>query len=147
MSYLAAKLCPHCNVWPEIVLQELHCLLNCVCVFLIRFSTTSPSFIALHLPVLRELNVLPEALYCLKEQHYVYFIIVVCSLKSIHIPNFVLIGCLYCHTCRYRNVWPEAVIVVLQELHCLPNCLHVLMIRVRGCYHFTKFCYCIPYGF
>ena len=23
-------------------------------------------------------------------------------------------------------------IVVLQELHCLPNCLHVFMIRVRG---------------
>ena len=29
-------------------------------------------------------------------------------------------------------------IVVLQELHCLPNCVHVCMIRVRGCYHFTK---------
>ena len=24
-------------------------------------------------------------------------------------------------------------IVVLQELHCLPNCLHVFMIRVIGC--------------
>ena len=34
-------------------------------------------------------------------------------------------------------------IVVLQELHCL----HVFMIRVRGCYHFTKCCYSIPYGF
>ena len=31
-------------------------------------------------------------------------------------------------------------IAVLQELHCLSNCLHVYMIRVRGCYHFTKFC-------
>ena len=38
-------------------------------------------------------------------------------------------------------------IVVLQELHCLPNCLHVFMIRVRGCYHFTKCCYSIRYGF
>ena len=40
-------------------------------------------------------------------------------------------------------------IVVLQELHvhCLPNCLHVCMIRVRGCYHITKFCRSIPYGF
>ena len=37
-------------------------------------------------------------------------------------------------------------IVVLQELHCLPNCLHVCMIRVRGCYHITKFCCSIPYG-
>ena len=38
-------------------------------------------------------------------------------------------------------------IVVLQELQCLPNCLHVCMIRVRGCYHIIKFCYSIPYGF
>ena len=30
--------------------------------------------------------------------------------------------------------------VVLQELYCLPNCLHVCMIRVRGCYHIAKFC-------
>ena len=38
-------------------------------------------------------------------------------------------------------------IVVLQELHCLPNCLHVCMIRVRGCYHVTKFRYSTPSGF
>ena len=38
-------------------------------------------------------------------------------------------------------------IVVLQELHCLLNCLHVCIIRVSGCYHITKFCYFIPYGF
>ena len=74
------------------------------------------------------------------------------SLKSICIPSFVLIGCCMSELhdniiCPYRNVWPEAVIVVLQELHCLSNCLHVCMIRVRGCYHITKFCYCIPYGF
>ena len=30
-------------------------------------------------------------------------------------------------------------IVVLQELHCLLNYLHVCMIRVRDFYHFTKF--------
>ena len=30
---------------------------------------------------------------------------------------------------------------VLQQLHGLPNCLHVCMIRVRG------FCYSEPYGF
>ena len=28
-------------------------------------------------------------------------------------------------------------IVVLQELHCLPNCLNVGMIRVRDFYHYT----------
>ena len=39
----------------------------------------------------------------------------------------------------HRNVWPEAVYFVLQELHCLPNSLHVCMIRVRCYYHFTKF--------
>ena len=38
-------------------------------------------------------------------------------------------------------------IAVLQELYCLPICLPVCMIKVRGCYHFTKFCYSIPYGF
>ena len=38
-------------------------------------------------------------------------------------------------------------IVVLQELHCLPNCLYACMIRVRGCYHITKFCYSIPSDF
>ena len=32
-------------------------------------------------------------------------------------------------------------IVDLQELHCLRNCLHVCIIRVRGWYHITKFCY------
>ena len=38
-------------------------------------------------------------------------------------------------------------IVVLQELHCLPNCLLVFMIRVRGCYYVTKFRYSTPSGF
>ena len=37
-------------------------------------------------------------------------------------------------------------IVVLQELHCLSNCLHVFMIRIRGCYHVTKFRYSTPSG-
>ena len=77
--------------------------------------------------------------------------IVVCSLKSMCIPSFVLIGYyvsdLHGHICAYRNVRPEAVfIVVLQELHCLSNCLHVFMIRVRGCYHVTKFRYSTPSG-
>ena len=42
---------------------------------------------------------------------------------------------------------PRLYIVVLQELHCLSNCLHACMIRVRICYHITKFCYSIPSGF
>ena len=44
-------------------------------------------------------------------------------------------------------VWPEAVYWCFTKLHCLPNCLHVCMIRVRSCYHITKFCCSIPYGF
>ena len=40
-------------------------------------------------------------------------IILVCSLKSMCIPNFVLIGCcvneLHAHLCHYRNVWPAAI--------------------------------------
>ena len=53
-----------------VVLQELHCLLQCL-------------------------------------------LIVVCSLKSMCIPSFVLIGCcmseLHGHLSLYCNVWPEAV--------------------------------------
>ena len=45
------------------------------------------------------------------------------------------------------NALPEAVYCILQELHCLPNCLHVFMIRVIGYYHFTKFRYSTPSGF
>ena len=74
-------------------------------------------------------------------------ITVVCSLKIMCVPSFIIIG--YCVSelydiCPYRNVLPEA---VLQELHSLPNCLHVCMIRVRGCYHVTKFRYSTPSGF
>ena len=31
---------------------------------------------------------------------------------------------------HHRNVWPEAVYCCFKELHCLPNCLHICMIRV-----------------
>ena len=56
---------------------------------------------------------------------------VVCPFKSMCVPSFVVIG--YCvrellgRICRYCQ---RLVLVVLQELHCLPNCLHVCMIRV-----------------
>ena len=39
------------------------------------------------------------------------------------------------------------VIVVLQELHCLPYCLHTYMIKVIAFYHFTKFCLSTPSSF
>ena len=47
---------------------------------------------------------------------------------------------LHAHLCLYIVMYGlRLFIVVLQELHCLPNCLHVCMIRVRCYYHFTKF--------
>ena len=45
------------------------------------------------------------------------------------------------HLCPYCNVWPK---VVLQELGCLPNCLHVFIIRISGFHHFTEFCLSTP---
>ena len=67
-------------------------------------------------------------MYCLRQfivvlQELHSAIIVVCSLKSMCIPSFVLIGCcvseLRGQLCPYRNVLPEA---VLQELHCFQMC-------------------------
>ena len=53
-------------------------------------------------------------MYCLKLFIVVLQeVIAVCSLKSMCIPSFVLIGCcvseLRGHLCPYCNVWPEAV--------------------------------------
>ena len=78
-------------------------------------------------------------------------IIVVCSLKRMCVPSFILIGCcvseLHGHYVPIVMYGLRLFIVVLQELHCLSNCLHACMIRVRSCYHITKFCYSIPSGF
>ena len=80
-----------------------------------------------------------------------FTVIVVCSLKSMCVPSFIVIGVSYMAILYpYHNIMPEAVyffFVVLQELHCLPNCLHACMIRVRGCYHFTKFHCSTPSSF
>ena len=73
-------------------------------------------------------------------------IILVCSLNSMCIPSFVLIGSGVMSVC-YMPIYVPIVmyglrlfIVVLQELQCLPNCLHVCIIRVVGLYHLTKLC-------
>ena len=54
------------------------------------------------------------------------------------VPSFILIGCcvseLHGHLCAYRNVWPEAA-------YCCFTRTTLFTIRVRGCYHITKFCY------
>ena len=69
--------------------------------------------------------------------------IVLESLVSVISSSFV---CLHLHVFKIRYCL-RLFIVILQELHCLPNCLHVCMIRVRGWYHITKFCYSTPSGF
>ena len=57
----------------------------------------------------------PEGVYCCFTRTTSMFtvIIVVCLLKRLCIPSFVLIGCcvseLHGHLCPYRNVLPEAV--------------------------------------
>ena len=62
----------------------------------------------------------PEAVCCCFTRAALFttlftVIIVVCSLKSMCVPSFIVIG--YCvselhgHTCPYRNVLPEAVYV------------------------------------
>ena len=80
-----------------VVLQELHCLLNCLHVCMIR-GIPSQSFVTLHLLVSERANVLPEAVYCCFTRTTLFttmftIMIVVCLLKSMCIPSFVLIGC------------------------------------------------------
>ena len=75
-------------------------------------------------------------MYCLRlfnvvlqELHYIYCYYCGVFIESMRVPSFIVIDhCvseLHGHICRY---WLFT--VVLQELHCLPNCLHVCMIRV-----------------
>ena len=50
-------------------------------------------------------------------------IIVVCSLKRMCIPSFVLIG--YCrHIYPYRNVWPEAIYCSFTRTTLFTTCLY-----------------------
>ena len=75
-------------------------------------------------------------------------IIVVCSLKSMYAPSFIVIG--YCVSELHGPIVKYCLrlfIVVLHELHCLPNYLHICIIKVRDCYHITEFGCSIPYGF
>ena len=83
---------------------------------------------------------LPEAIYCCFTRTTLFttmftVIIVMGSLKSMCIPSSIVMYGL------------RLFIVVLQELHCLPNCLHISMLKVIGFYHFTKFCLSTPSSF
>ena len=75
-----------------------------------------------------------------------------------HIQDSVTTNIIYTHSvtnhCKGKARGVTCVPIVMyglrlfiQELHCLSKCLHVCMIRVRGCYHFTKFRCSIPSGF
>ena len=71
-----------------VVLQELHCLPNCLHVLWseLQVVITSPSFLTLHLLV-SEIVVFQE-LHCLLQ-----CLLLLLSLKSIRILSFVLIAC------------------------------------------------------
>ena len=64
-------------------------------------------------------------------------IIVVCSLKSMCVPSFIVIGhCLselYGHLCPYRNVWPEAVYCCFTRTTLFTKFLVCLYYSVHGC--------------
>ena len=94
----------------------------------------------LFIVVLQDLHCLLQCLLC---------ILVLCSLKSMCVPSFILIGCcvseLHGHLCAHCNVWPEAVYCCFTRTTLfikLVTCLYD-----RSCYHITKFCYSIPSGF
>ena len=78
-------------------------------------------------------------------------IIVVHSLKSMCVPSFIVIS--YCLSELYAIYVPIVMyglrlfIVVLQELHCLPNFWYVYIIVFMDFYHFTKFRPSIQSGF
>ena len=57
-----------------------------------------------------------------------------------HLDWLLCVSELHAHLYPYIVMYGlRLFIVVLQELRCLLNRLHVCMIRVRCCYHFTKF--------
>ena len=73
------------------------------------------NFVFLHLPVSGIVNAMPEHVYCCFTRTTLFttmftVIIVVCSLKSMCVPSFIVIG--YCVSelhGRYCNILPEAV--------------------------------------
>ena len=94
-------------------------------------------FVFLHLPVSGIVKcALPEHVYCCFTRTTLFtamftVIIVVCSLKSMCVPSFIVIG--YCESelhGRYCNVLPEAVYYCFTRTTLFTNFLHVCMIRV-----------------
>ena len=101
------------NVWCQVYYHKLQCLPMFVSSELL-LSLTSSSFVALHLPI-------SKIAECVAQPYiaYSYENIILCLL-----PSFILTG-----FCIYELHVPIIIglfIVVLQELQCLLNCLHVL---------------------
>ena len=90
-----------------VVLQELHYIVYLVISF---YHFTK---FRLHLPV-SEIGKWPEGVYCCFTRTTLFTTTLVCSLRRMGTPSFILIGCcvsvLHAHLCHYCNVWP----------HCLP---------------------------
>ena len=81
-------------------------------------------------------------------------IIVVCSLKSMCVPSFIVIGYYLSELHVYMDIYVPIImyglrlfIVVLQELHCLPNFWYIYIIVFMDFYKFTKFRPSIQSGF
>ena len=112
----------------------------------LEVAITSPSFVALLLLLSEIANILPETIYCCFTRTTLFtnmftVIFVVCSLRRMSIPSFLVVV-----SVSYMAIYVPIVmyglrliIVFLQELQCLPNCLHVNIIRVIDFYHSTKF--------
>ena len=102
VNELHGHLCAHCNVWPEAV----YCCFTRTTLFIKLFTCLYEKLLSHHQVLLlytiwflRYLNALPEAVYCCLTRTTLFttmftVFIVVCSLKSMCIPSFVLIG--YC---------------------------------------------------
>ena len=129
----------NCNCLHVSIIRVIH-----VRYYHIRFST--PSSYCLRV-VLQELHVQCTCTCTLFTAVFAMFNLL-CSLNSVCIPSFVLIGycvsellcsstCIMCVPIAMYGL--KLYIVVLQELQCLPNYLHVIIIRDVGFYHFTKF--------
>ena len=122
---------------------------------MIRVAITSPNFVALLLVseiakynTMPPMPILPEAMYCCFTRTTLFtYYNVYCYCCDVFIEKYVYTKFRLVVSVSYMIIYVPIVmyglrlfIVVLQELHCLPNCLHISMIKVIGFYHFTKFC-------
>ena len=88
-------------------------------------------------------NVLPEAVYCCFTRITLFTKLFTClydqSLRLLSHHQTLLLYTLWFLRYNVAKCIAQGCLLLfyIQELYCLPN---YFMIRVRGCYHFTKFC-------